>query len=1183
MAYYDPPALLTPDSGSPAYTSRHTRSKSYSHRPQVVTGPPPSHLGAPQTGNRYLATANEPPQTPTVSGTVPLYRRHSKKKSSQILVEPMGAQHQINYMPMSPTVAIPQGLENIIQPPPMTPVFPQHQYQYQSQPHPQSQPQNQNHGNSLTVFTTGHAGMHHQQGMLSPASAASNTPGSRYIAYGSSPTSAIHPSFHQDPPPAIQLNKPTSLEINSTASSLSSSSTFSSSPSSSASSFSVPVTPASAVEHLPLTSVETTSLSQPQQLHLGPSLPFPVIDGSVSSSANIKNATVSRSSSSSASGFRKVHGHNRTISMGEFDRHSRYAPPPPLPPFPAYLGSSPSPGASSLKSSTVASQIPSGTAATSPSGALPSILSNSSSGPLITSGTTNTNTDSGIPGAAYLPTNFQKPRTHSNASSKSLVSGSASPISIHSSLASSPIIPAAPPVDDKPLSRSSSVSSTNLENRQQAATLAATATDPPSSPSSPSPPSPTSNKFSTNTLTSGASVLIAGQFFSKLVTFSLNQLIFRFVGPEVVGANSQLELFVSTILFFSREAIRLATQRQTLSGKRPDVYRFEGGVVENTLSGTVQEVINIGFLPVLMGIPLAAILSFTYLHYNNTPDDSRTISIAVAIFALAAIIELASEPAFLLFQLKLQFKKRASFESIAVTCRCILTFFISLADHRNNVVNSIIAFAVGQLAYASVLTGLYIFEGLKEAHAGQYELTYPRPIWKDVASEKTTADMLKNGNHRAAATTTASSTVSVGQETKTYFNASTMQLATSIWLQTVFKHCLTEGDKFLVSLFLPMADQGVYAVVVNYGSLIARLVFLPIEEALRSFFSKILSNDAENISAPDMELSILVLSTLLRFYSYLSLFALTFGPVVAAYLLQFLVSKVWYAQTDAAVVLATYACYIPFLAMNGALEAFVQSVATPADIKHQSSVMLIFSLSFSAAAYLLMRPLGLGAQGLVLANMFNMAQRIGWCLMWIESYYKKLRENSDDIAKAAVEIKQELSEEKKKEELITKEKETTTKAKATGTDAQTSTGPHKRKNAIVPEKEDAIEKSELDESDKKDNDNDESTKEKTAPSHPTPENRAQQTASHCALAYSPWGWLRLAIPSPVVLASFVLLILPVSWLLVGRAARLTQFAQQVALALGLAVVVAVAERELLLGAGRNFWAKISSQRSKRRA
>lgn len=159
------------------------------------------------------------------------------------------------------------------------------------------------------------------------------------------------------------------------------------------------------------------------------------------------------------------------------------------------------------------------------------------------------------------------------------------------------------------------------------------------------------------------------------------------------------------------------------------------------------------------------------------------------------------------------------------------------------------------------------------------------------------------------------------------------------------------------------------------------------------------------------------------------LFCLTFGPVVAAYLLQFLVSKVWYAQTDAAVVLATYACYIPFLAMNGALEAFVQSVATPADIKHQSSVMLIFSLSFSAAACLLMRPLGLGAQGLVLANMFNMAQRIGWCLMWIESYYKKLRENSDDIAKAAVEIKQELSEEKKKEELITKKRKPLPKLK----------------------------------------------------------------------------------------------------------------------------------------------------------
>ena len=43
--------------------------------------------------------------------------------------------------------------------------------------------------------------------------------------------------------------------------------------------------------------------------------------------------------------------------------------------------------------------------------------------------------------------------------------------------------------------------------------------------------------------------------------------------------------------------------------------------------------------------------------------------------------------------------------------------------------------------------------------------------------------------------------------------------------QSLVKHFLTEGDKFLVSRLSPLADQGGYAVAANYGSLVARIVF----------------------------------------------------------------------------------------------------------------------------------------------------------------------------------------------------------------------------------------------------------------------------------------------------------------------------------------------------------------------
>ena len=35
--------------------------------------------------------------------------------------------------------------------------------------------------------------------------------------------------------------------------------------------------------------------------------------------------------------------------------------------------------------------------------------------------------------------------------------------------------------------------------------------------------------------------------------------------------------------------------------------------------------------------------------------------------------------------------------------------------------------------------------------------------------------------------------------------------------QSVVKHFLTEGDKFLISYLSPLADQGGYALASNYG------------------------------------------------------------------------------------------------------------------------------------------------------------------------------------------------------------------------------------------------------------------------------------------------------------------------------------------------------------------------------
>lgn len=468
---------------------------------------------------------------------------------------------------------------------------------------------------------------------------------------------------------------------------------------------------------------------------------------------------------------------------------------------------------------------------------------------------------------------------------------------------------------------------------------------------------PITYMYSARMLAKSAGYRILGQILSKLLVVVFSHLVLKFVSPKIFGASLQFELLMTTACYFVRESIRLATQRQTLAGKQPDLYRFEGGVVEHTLSGTIQMVVNLGFIPVLVGIPLISLLSYLYIHWEKwgAGMDPRSMTLAVIIFGISAVIELFAEPGFLLMQLRMRFRKRIVFESLATLTRCLLTFaFIMLGRHKGAV---IIAFALGQLGYSLVLATCYTYTGLKDAQMNQFELTYPRGVWTE-------------GN----------------SSTKIYFDGETKTLAKIIWLQMLFKRCLAEGDKYVVSLLLPLSDQSMYTLMVKYGLIATQLLFEPIEDALRNFFSKLL---VAPVSKVNEQLSVMIVSTLLRFYFYLLVFMAFFSPVICGYVLQSLVPNEWVGIETSTVI--TYACYLPLLAVNGLFDSFIQSVASPSSIKRQSTAMLGINLTFGLSQYLLMQPLGLGVQGLVLANMFNMAQRIGWSIMWIEGYYSRMR------------------------------------------------------------------------------------------------------------------------------------------------------------------------------------------------
>jgi oligosaccharide translocation protein RFT1 len=225
-----------------------------------------------------------------------------------------------------------------------------------------------------------------------------------------------------------------------------------------------------------------------------------------------------------------------------------------------------------------------------------------------------------------------------------------------------------------------------------------------------------------------------------------------------------------------------------------------------------------------------------------------------------------------------------------------------------------------------------------------------------------------------------------------YFSRPLLNLGASLFGQSIVKHVLTQGDTFLIASLASQKAQGVYSLANNYGGLVARLIFQPIEESSRNYFGKLLSSKNETTSKDLVTKARRNLQTLLRAYMLLSVCVLVIGPTMAPLLLKIVAGTTW-IESGAGVVLARYCFCIPLLAINGLTEAFVSSVATESEVNRQSVWMLAFSAGFAGAAYLFLGILELGAEGLVWANTLNMAFRIVWSTVFIASYMKRHNNN----------------------------------------------------------------------------------------------------------------------------------------------------------------------------------------------
>lgn len=446
----------------------------------------------------------------------------------------------------------------------------------------------------------------------------------------------------------------------------------------------------------------------------------------------------------------------------------------------------------------------------------------------------------------------------------------------------------------------------------------------------------------------GATFLIGLQVASRALTFAVNQVVLRFLYPEILGLSAQLELFSISALYFARESLRVALQRQA--------------------HGT-QAVINLSYLAVFFGVPLIYGLAVLCLR-------SETLTVpyfvdALSLYCLATFLELLTEPAFSAVQQKLLYKIRATAEGAATLSRCFGTCGTVILASRFGLDLGVLPFAIGQLMYALALLAVYTWKTWPVARQDGFSL-----LPKQIPSTREAPMILD------------------------HFSLPLLRLTASLTLQSTFKYVLTQGDSLLITSLATLADQGAYALASNYGGLIARMLFQPIEESSRNLFAKLCadipplpsspssssSDEDEKARKASLSQAQKVLATTLHLYALLSVFALTLGPTLAPLLLSLIAGSRW-SSTEASAVLSTYCYYIPFLAINGVTEAFVAAVATSTQLYTQSLSMGVFFALFAGSAWFFIAQLGWGGSGVVAANTVNMGLRILWNLWFVKRWF----------------------------------------------------------------------------------------------------------------------------------------------------------------------------------------------------
>ncbi|XP_058516467.1 LOW QUALITY PROTEIN: protein RFT1 homolog [Ochotona princeps] len=429
------------------------------------------------------------------------------------------------------------------------------------------------------------------------------------------------------------------------------------------------------------------------------------------------------------------------------------------------------------------------------------------------------------------------------------------------------------------------------------------------------------------------------QVLFRLITFVLNAFILRFLSKEIIDiVNVRLTLLYSTILFLAREAFHRAC--------------LSGGAHRDW-----SQTLNLLWLTVPLGVFWSLFLGWVGLHLLEAADPDAILHYGTGV----AVVELLGEPFWVLAQAHMFDKLKVLAESLSVILKSVLTACLGLwLPHWG-----LHIFSLAQLFYTAVLVLCHV--------------VYFTNLLGSPGSSKP----------QALAVSRITDLLPSLTRTRASVNWKEAKLTWSFFKQSFLKQILTEGERYVMTFLnvLNFGDQDVYDIVNNLGSLVARLIFQPIEESFYIFFAKMLERekDAARQKQEDIAVAAAVLESLLKLALLTGLTVTVSGFAYSQMALDIYGGSML-SSGSGPVLLCCYCIYVLLLAINGVTECFTFAAMSKEEVDRYNFIMLALSCSFLVLSYLLIR--WCGSVGFILANCFNMGIGITHRLGFIHCYYR---------------------------------------------------------------------------------------------------------------------------------------------------------------------------------------------------